>query len=249
MSTCVVFMPCYNAERFVCATVNRIPWDRLPTSLDYCLLLIDNSSTDRTWEKIETLLERPNTFAVRHQRNSGYGGSVKSALEWSMARGAEFLVVLHADGQYAPEELPQLLERLLELRSTALLFGSRLAGHPLRGGMPAYKFVANHLLSALQNRILGLRLSEYHSGYRLYRLPLLAPLRWRALSDGFVFDNEIIFLLHQAGLAIAESPISTYYGEEKSHVPKLGTPLAILANATRYLLAKLSLRRDRLYSV
>jgi glycosyltransferase involved in cell wall biosynthesis len=249
MSTCVVFMPCYNAERFVCATVNRIPWARLPPGLDYCLLLIDNSSTDRTWEQIETLLTRPNTFAVHHQRNSGYGGSVKSALQWSMARGAEFLVVLHADGQYAPEELPRLLERLLELPYTALLFGSRLAGNPLRGGMPAYKFVANHLLSALQNLILGLHLSEYHSGYRLYRLPLLAPLRWRALSDGFVFDNEIIFLLHQAGLAIAESPISTYYGEEKSHVPKLGTPLAILANSARYLLAKLSLRHDRLYSV
>jgi glycosyltransferase involved in cell wall biosynthesis len=249
MSSCVVFIPCYNAERFVCATVDRIPWERLPPSLDYCLLLIDNSSTDGTWEKIETLLKRPSTFARHHQRNSGYGGSVKSALEWSMARGAEFLVVLHADGQYAPEELPAMLAQLLAQPSTALLFGSRLAGHPLRGGMPAYKFVANHLLSALQNLILGLRLSEYHSGYRLYRLSLLAPLRWRAMSDGFVFDNEIIFLLHQAGLSIAESPISTFYGTEKSHVPKLGTPLAILANAARYLLAKFSLRRDRLYSV
>lgn len=249
MSSCVVFMPCYNAERFVCATVDRIPWEKLPPSLDYCLLLIDNSSTDGTWERIETLLTRPNTFAVRHQHNTGYGGSVKSALQWSMARGAEFLVVLHADGQYAPEELPRLLGQLIELPATALLFGSRLSGHPMRGGMPFYKFVANHLLSALQNLILGLRLSEYHSGYRLYRLPLLAPLRWPALSDGFVFDNEIIFLLRQAGLAIAESPIPTYYGEEKSHVPKLGTPLAILANAARYLLAKLSLRHDRLYSL
>jgi glycosyltransferase involved in cell wall biosynthesis len=249
MSNCVVFMPCYNAERLVCATVNRIPWERLPASLDYCLLFIDNASTDRTWEKIETLSERPDTFAVRHQRNSGYGGSVKSALEWSMARGAEFLVVLHADGQYAPEELPGLLEQLLAQPSTALLFGSRLTGHPLRGGMPVYKFVANHLLSGLQNCVLGLHLSEHHSGYRLYRLSLLAPLRWRSLSDGFVIDNEIIFLLHQAGQAIAESPIPTYYGEEKSHVPKLGTPLAILANAARYLLAKFSLRRDRLYSV
>ena len=78
MSSCVVFMPCYNAERFVCATVDRIPWEQLPPSLDYCLLLIDNSSTDGTWERIETLLTRPNTFAVRHQHNTGYGGSITS---------------------------------------------------------------------------------------------------------------------------------------------------------------------------
>jgi len=249
MRTCVLYIPCYNAEPFLAVTVDRIPWERLPAGLDYCLLLVDNSSTDRTWEEIEALLARPSTFALRHPRNLGYGGSVKSALEWSMARSAEFLVVLHADGQYAPEELPGLLEQLLARPSTALLFGSRVTGHPLRGGMPVYKFVANRLLSALQNRVLGLRLSEYHSGYRLYRLSLLAPLRWRALSDGFVFDNEIIFLLHQAGQAIAESPIPTFYGKEKSHVPKLGTPLAILANAARYLLAKFSLRRDRLYSI
>jgi glycosyltransferase involved in cell wall biosynthesis len=245
---CCIYIPCFNAQEFVSATVARIPWRHLPGRLQYSLLFVDNASTDGTWGEIGKLLRSLGGEAIRHEVNRGYGGSVKAALGYSLREGFDILAVLHGDGQYAPEELPRLLRELLARPRSALHFGSRLAGSPLRGGMPAYKFLANHVLSGIQNRVLGTRLSEFHSGYRLYRLPLVREVPWRRAGDGFVFDNEIIFLIRQAGLEITESPIPTFYGKEKSHVPRLGTPAAILANAARYVLARKGWRRDALYS-
>jgi glycosyltransferase involved in cell wall biosynthesis len=245
---CCIYLPCYNAERWVAQTVGRIPWSRLPSGLEYSLLFVDNASQDGTWAEIGKLRRRHGGFAVRHDVNRGYGGSVKTALDHCLTEGFDILVVLHSDGQYAPEELPRLLAELLGQPDVALHFGSRLAGAPLKGGMPLYKYLANHALSGLQNLALGIRLSEYHSGYRLYRVGLVDRVAWRKAGDGFVFDNEIIFLLRQAGLRITESAIPTCYGEEKSYVPRVGTPLAILGNMLRYLLARKGWRRDPLYS-
>jgi hypothetical protein len=157
------------------------------------------------------------------------------------------MVVLHADGQYAPEELPRLIGELLGHTGSALHFGSRLTGSPLKGGMPVYKYLANVTLTAIQNFVLKTRLSEFHSGYRLYRVAMVETTPWRKASDGFDFDNEIIFLLVRARLGITESPIPTFYGEETSYVPTLGTPLAILRNTWRYVQAVLGGRRDPLY--
>jgi len=152
------------------------------------------------------------------------------------------------DGQYAPELLPPMLEQLRARPEAALHFGSRLTGRPLAGGMPLYKYAANHLLSGLQNLLLGARLSEYHSGYRLYRMALMAGLPYRNLSDGFVFDNQIIWLILDRGFGVSESTIPTHYGEEKSHVPRIATPLAILGQLGLYLLHRWGIRRSRLYA-
>jgi len=245
---CCLYVPCYNAERWLARTVARISWEHLPAELEYSLLFVDNASVDGTWNEIERLRQVHGGAAIRHQTNRGYGGSVKTAFGHCLSEGFDILAILHADGQYAPEELPRLLRELLERPPVALHFGSRLTGSPLKGGMPLYKFLANHALSALQNAALGTRLSEFHSGYRLYRVKLVDRVPWARASDGFVFDNEIIFLLRQEGLEISEAPIPTFYGEEKSHVPKLGTPAAILANLARYILARRGWRRDPLYS-
>jgi glycosyltransferase involved in cell wall biosynthesis len=245
---CCIYIPCYNAARWVARTVGRIPWTSLPGGIEYWLLFVDNASTDGTWAEIERLrAERP-ASALRHPVNRGYGGSVKAALDYCGREGFDLLVVLHADGQYAPEELPRLVRETLDRPAVALHFGSRLTGSPLKGGMPFYKLVANYVLSALQNQVLGTRLSEFHSGYRLYRVGLVNRVQWQKASDGFVFDNEIIFLIRQAGLEITESTVPTFYGEEESYVPKLGTPVLILANLVRYILAQKGWRRDPLYS-
>jgi len=245
---CCIYFPCYNAERFLARTVARIPWTQLPAGIEYSLLFVDNASSDGTWAEIEKLRRVHPARSIRHAVNRGYGGSVKTALDHCAREGVAILAVLHADGQYAPEELPRLLAELLARPESALHFGSRLKGAPLEGGMPMYKFLANHALSAFQNIVLGTSLSEFHSGYRLYRVVLLERVPWREASDGFVFDNEIIFLLRQAGLGITETPIPTFYGEEKSHVPRLATPAAIMANAVRYALARKGWRQDPLYS-
>lgn len=245
-----LFVPCYNAGRFLGDTVSRIPWAALPSELEYSLLFVDNASGDDTWEVIGRLRSGlpVESGAIRHPVNRHYGGSVKSAFAHCLENGIGLIAVVHADGQYAPEELPRLIRELQRHPDSALHFGSRLAGAPLRGGMPLYKWVGNHALTAIQNRVLGTHLSEFHSGYRLYRLGSVATTRWREASDGFVFDNEIIFLLVNAGFGITESPIPTFYGEEISHVPKIGTPLAILRNTWRFFRAVRRGRPDPLYA-
>ena len=242
-----IYIPCYNGGQFLAHTVSRIPWASLPAGLEYSMLFVDNASEDNSWAEIERLRVGQKADAIRHPQNRGYGGSVKSAFDYCIQKGIGLIVVLHADGQYAPEELPRLVNELLANTRSALHFGSRLTGAPLEGGMPIYKWMANHVLTAIQNLILGTRLSEFHSGYRLYRLKLVDITPWRKASDGFDFDNEIIFLLRRYGLGITESPIPTFYGEEKSYVPKIGTPLAILRNTWRYLRAVRGRRSDPLY--
>lgn len=250
----LIYIPSYNARPFLERTVERIPWDRLPSSLSFSVLFVDNASQDGSQAAISRARAAldargiPNA-AILHPKNRGYGGSVKSAFEYAIDRGFDYMAVLHADGQYAPELLPGLIAGLLAEPRSALHFGSRLAGNPLAGGMPLYKFLANHVLSWLQNVVSGLHLSEYHSGYRLYRLAHVARIPWRLLSDGFVIDNEIIFMIHAAGFLITEAPIPTYYGQEKSHVPRIGTPLAILQNLAEYGLTRAGLRSDPRYEV
>ncbi len=250
--TFLIYIPSYNAAPFLERTVGRIPWGRLPANLRYSVLFVDNASTDASPAAIARArlaldCASITSHAILHANNRGYGGSVKSALQFAIEQNFDFIAVLHADGQYAPEKLPDLVEGLLAEPRSALHFGSRLTGNPLAGGMPLYKFLANHFLSGIQNLFSGLRLSEYHSGYRLYRLGHIARIPWARLSDGFVIDNEIVFMIHAGGFLITESPIPTFYGKEKSHVPRIGTPLAILKNLYEFVLARAGLRSDPRY--
>lgn len=250
----LIYIPSYNACPFLERTVNRIPWDRLPPTLSYSVLFVDNASKDGTPAAIERarlVLDQRGVHsdAVLHPVNRGYGGSVKTAFQYAFDNGFDLVVVLHSDGQYEPELLPKMISGLLADPRTALHYGSRLKGNPLAGGMPLYKFAANHVLSTLQNLCSGLRLSEYHSGYRLYRMEQIARIPWRLLNDGFVIENEIIFMIMLAGFRITEATIPTHYGEEKSHVPRIGTPVAILVNLLAFLMARMGLRDDPRYRV
>ncbi|MFB3892214.1 MAG: glycosyltransferase family 2 protein [Phycisphaerae bacterium] len=241
-----IHIPCYNCEKFIARTVSRIPWASMPAGLEYSVLFVDNASADGSWKEIERLRDELKATAILHPENRGYGGSVKTAFGHCFDNAIGYMAILHADGQYAPEELPRLISELVA-SSSALHFGSRLTGSPLKGGMPIYKWAANHVLTGIQNVVLGTHLSEFHSGYRLYRLRLIDKIPWRKLCDGFAFDNEIIFLLRQHGLGITESTIPTFYGDEKSNVPRIGTPLAILRNTWRYIRAVKCGRPDSLY--
>ena len=151
--------------------------------------------------------------------NQGYGGNQKIGYHFAIRNGFDYVALLHGDGQYAPECLPELVTPLLRDEADAV-FGSRMLtpGAALRGGMPLYKFVGNKILTAIQNRLLRSRLSEFHSGYRIYSTNALRSIPFSLNSQGFPFDTEIIIQLMIAGKTIRELAIPTYYGSEISHV-------------------------------
>ena len=162
----------------------------------------------------------PFTLTVlRNPENQGYGGNQKIGFHYAIQRGFDFVALIHGDGQYAPERLPELIEPLAAGQADAV-FGSRMLkkGDARRGGMPFYKFVGNRILTTVQNRLLRANLSEWHSGYRIYATRALRRIPFHLNSNVFHFDTEIIIQLLLSGARLQEVPIPTYAGDEISHV-------------------------------
>ena len=211
-----ILVVAYNAVSTLGEVLDRIP-DSLRDSIDV-VLVSDDHSTDRTYE---AALEYQRTHdalpiaVVRQRRNLGYGGNQKFGYRWLAEHGCDIAVLLHGDGQYAPEVLPEIVAPLLEGRADVVL-GSRMLtpGVRVSGGMPLYKYVGNKILTRFQNRVSGLVLSEWHSGYRAFSLDALARIPFEENSDGFDFDTEVLLQLLDSGARIVEVPIPTYYGDE-----------------------------------
>ena len=146
--------------------------------------------------------------------------------------------MLHGDAQYAPEKIPALLEPFKDDSETALVFGSRMKGDPLKGGMPLHKFLGNKLLTFIENKALNMNLSEYHSGFRVYNLHKLKTIPFHLCSDGYLFDTDILIQFKIKNLKIREVPIPTYYGGEKSHVKIFEYGFNILKSLMEYYFNK-----------
>jgi glycosyltransferase involved in cell wall biosynthesis len=213
----VVFIVAYQAEKTLETVLSRVPASLFS---DYAcsVLVIDDASKDRTFEVArEYQRAHPELPLVlrRNELNEGYGGNQKVGYAHAIAENADAVALLHGDAQYAPEELPKLVAPVCRGQADAV-FGSRMLEPfaALRGGMPLYKFIGNKILTGVQNRLLGARLSEFHSGYRVYSVPLLKRLNFTLNSHDFHFDSEIIIQILNAGGRIQEVPISTRYGDE-----------------------------------
>ncbi|MEE8368642.1 MAG: glycosyltransferase [Thermoanaerobaculia bacterium] len=250
----LIFIVSYNAEATISQVLSRIPDHLFTDSTLYVeVLIIDDSSTDNTLQECSSLrrgdIEIPLTVLV-NPKNLGYGGNQKLGYRFAIDRGFDVVCLVHGDGQYAPEELPRLLAPLLRREADAV-FGSRMikAGAALDGGMPLYKFVGNKILSWLENKIVGTKLSEYHSGYRLYSTRALADLPFEFNSNGFDFDTDIIIQLHLGGFSIQELAIPTFYGTEISHVNGLQYGAKILVSCIQSRLQQLSLFYDRKFDL
>ena len=184
------------------------------------MIVADDASHDdtfgagRRWQTLNPLL--PMTV-VRHMENRGYGGNQKSGYRMAVDRGLDIVVLLHGDGQYAPEYLPQLVQPIVDGDADAV-FGSRMLtpGAARAGGMPLYKYLGNRILSSTENRVLKTSLSEFHSGYRAYSIAALAEIPFEENTDDF--DSQIIVQLVAQGRRIVEIPIPTYYGDEICYV-------------------------------
>lgn len=213
----LVLIVAYNAETTLSAVLDRIPASVL-RDFQCEVLVIDDASTDATFDAgLAYRASRPELplTVLRNATNQGYGGNQKLGYRYAVMEGYDFVALVHGDGQYAPEELPRLLEPLVGGTADAV-FGSRMMvrGAARQGGMPFYKLVGNTILSRTQNALAGARLSEWHSGYRIYRVSQLEAIRFTANSDDFSFDSQIILQLVSAGARIVELPIPTFYGDE-----------------------------------
>jgi len=216
-----IFVVSYNAVNHLISTLKRIPIEVEE------IFVFDDSSDDNSYYaalgyKHEHNIH--NLVVTRNEKNLGYGGNQKIGYQYAIQRGFDVVVLLHGDGQYAPEVLPQMLKPF-EDKNTAFVLGSRMFGGALKGGMPMYKFVGNKILTFIQNFLTGLGLSEYHSGYRAYRVEALKNIPFTKFTDSWHFDTQMILEFWKQGLKIVEVPIPTYYGDEISRVN--GIPYAI----------------------
>jgi glycosyltransferase involved in cell wall biosynthesis len=245
----LVFIVAYNAEKTIREVVFRIPAGLLGT-YEVDVLIIDDSSRDATFETGHSVSKDPALpFPVTvlfNPKNQGYGGNQKLGYHYALEQGYDFVALIHGDGQYAPECLPELLEPLRKGEAAAV-FGSRMLtpSGARQGGMPLYKFVGNRILTWLENRLLRANLSEFHSGYRIYSTRALAAIPFDRNSNDFHFDTEIIIQLLIAGLPIKELPIPTYYGDEICYVNGVSYAFNVVMAALKARLQEAGLFYDR----
>ena len=215
-----IFIVAFQAEHFIADVLDRIP-ARL-RDLFAEILVIDDSSSDRTFETARRAGEElgfTNVTVLKTPFNRGYGGNQKLGYLHAIKQDFDYVVLLHGDGQYAPEYLPQIVTALGRSEPDALI-ASRMINRrdALRGGMPLYKWVGNQILTAVENKVLGSHLSEFHSGYRAYKVDALRAIPFQLNSDEFHFDTEILIQLLETGRTVEEIPVPTFYGDELSHV-------------------------------
>ena len=235
-----VLVVAYEASATLESVLGRIPSDFRSTL--HTILVCDDASSDDTYQVgMRVKQSRPDLplEVIRRPVNLGYGGNQKAGYRWMIDRGLDVVVLLHGDGQYAPEFLAQMVKPILEGRAD-VVFGSRMLerGAALRGGMPKYKFVGNKILSYLQNRIAGVHLSEWHSGYRAYSVASLAQVGFELNADYYDFDTQIILQMIASQQRILEIPIPTFYGDELSRVNGIRYGWRILKHTLRWRLSR-----------
>jgi glycosyltransferase involved in cell wall biosynthesis len=235
----VVVMPAYNAGRTL-----RMTYEELPKDTVNLVILVDDGSTDATIEVARQL----GLQIFVHNRNYGYGANQKTCYTEALRAGADIVVMVHPDYQYDPRLLPQIVAPIVADQADVVL-GSRIkTGAALQGGMPWWKYVANRVLTAIENVAFGLSLSEYHTGYRAFRREVLETVNFAANSDGFVFDQEIIAQAVAARFRIAEIGVPTRYFPEASAASFSASVvygLRILAVLFWYTVHRSGLRRSR----
>lgn len=236
----VVVMPAYNAAKTLKDTYDKIPHDTVDE-----IILVDDASKDDTYTKAKDL----GIVSLRHRHNLGYGGNQKTCYTEALARGADIIVMVHPDGQYDPIFLKQIVEPILKGQADVVL-GSRMLNkkNALKGGMPIWKFCSNIFLTFMENWALGLRLAEYHTGYRAYSREFLEKIPFMRNSNDFVFDTQVLVQAAYFKMSIAEIPIATIYFHDASSVNFVNSTiygLKTLGTLLRYLLHKWNIFRYR----
>lgn len=206
----IVVLPAYNAEKTLDQTYKEIPFDIVDD-----VILVDDASRDNTAELARRIGIK---HVITHKKNMGYGANQKTCYSKAIEIGADIVVMLHPDYQYTPK-LITAMSSIIANNLYPVVLGSRILGKgALRGGMPFYKYLANRLLTLIQNLLLGQKLSEYHTGYRAFSREVLAAIDFNSNSNDFIFDNQVIAQIFEAGFQIAEVTCPTKYFKEASSI-------------------------------
>jgi glycosyltransferase involved in cell wall biosynthesis len=238
----MVVLPAYNAGRTLEQTISEIPMHIVDD-----LLLVDDASGDDTVD----VAARIGIPYVVHPENRGYGGNQKTCYTEALKRGADIVTMLHPDYQYSP----RLIEAMVPLAATGqfdVVLGSRILSEgALAGGMPFYKYVSNRALTAFENIFLGLKLSEYHTGYRTFTRKVLETLPLHECSNDFLFDNQMLAQTAMFGFRIGEISCPTRYFAEASSINfrrSVVYGVGVLGTSLRYRMHKSRLRQDPLFN-
>src|SRR5882757_6711854 len=235
-----VVLPAYNAEKTLAATVAELP------DLVDIRILVDDHSSDRTVE----IAERLGLKFFVHNQNYGYGRNQQTCYREALAAGADVVIMVHPDYQYTPL-LVTAMASMVAYAVYDVVLGSRIiGGQALHGGMPFYKYVANRLLTAFENLFLGIKLSEYHTGYRAFNREVLTGLPLLENSDDFVFDNQVLAQCASFGFRIGEVSCPTKYFEEASSINfrrSVTYGLGVVRTTLQFALQKWGLGRFRIF--
>jgi len=238
----IVVMPAYNAEKTIEDTYREIPLDIVDD-----VILVDDKSSDRTTEVARKL----GLSVYVHEENRGYGANQKTCYELALKKGADIVIMLHPDYQYPPS-LIYAMAGIITREMFDMVLGSRvLGGMALKGGMPLYKYAANRLLTAIENILLGTKLSEYHTGYRAYTRKLLLDIPLLENSDDFVFDNQVITQAIYFGYRIGEISSPCSYHKEASSINLRRSIIygfSVLVTALKFVFQKRRLGRFSIFN-
>ena len=230
-----ILVVAYNAESTIKETISRIPKTSLKSI--YQVLISDDKSIDSTFNVANELKDKTDLpiKVVTQPLNLGYGGNQKFGYFWAMENNWDIVVLLHADGQYAPEFIEKIIEPIVNEKCD-VVFGSRMIDkkRALQGGMPVYKWIGNQVLTKIKNLLTNQTFSEWHSGFRAYRISKLRQIPLNKLNNGFRFDTQIILELIKIRAKFKEIPIPTFYGDEVSHVNGLEYAREIIWDTIRH---------------
>lgn len=206
----VVVMPAYNAGQTLEATYSEIDFNIVDS-----VILVDDKSSDNT---LIVAKELGIDYVIEHEGNLGYGGNQKSCYNKAIEIGADIIIMLHPDYQYTPKLIPSMVS-IIGNGLYPVVFGSRILGKgALKGGMPLYKYLANRILTLLQNLLINQKLSEYHTGYRAFSVEVLKSIDFQSYPNDFIFDNVMIIQIFNKGYEIAEITCPTKYFKEASSI-------------------------------
>lgn len=207
----VVVMPAYNAAKTLEKTYREV----MDQGIVDTIIVVDDKSRDNT---VEVARELPGVLTHAHEKNLGYGGNQKTCYRLALQEGADIVIMVHPDYQYTPMLIPAMASMIGNGLYDCVLGSRILGGGALSGGMPWWKYVSNRFLTAAENLLLGIKLSEYHTGYRAFSRGLLESIDLRPNSDDFIFDNQMLAQVAWKGTFIAEVSCPTKYFEEASSI-------------------------------